>query len=298
MSVFALVLVVLSAIIHASWNLLGKSRTPTPAFFCVASIGAGLLLLPVIAVVLGRQPILPVSFWLLLLASGFCQMVYMASLARAYQQADVGVVYPIARALPVLMVAAVSSLLGQPLPASAWSGMVLVTLGCLMVPIVCFRHWHWRAYRQDGCLWALLAAVGTAGYSVLDNRALADMAENAQGMLSPSLVAFGYLGMQFIVTGLWLLLWCCNRPGRQQLRQGWQDKGVALLTGVMMGGTYGLVLLAMTLTDNVSYVVALRQLSIPIGVGLGIWLLREPAHRPRLVGAGLVCLGLVAVSLR
>lgn len=298
MSVFALVLVVLSAIIHASWNLLGKSRTPTPAFFCVASIGAGVLLLPVMAVVLGKQPILPVSFWLLLLASGFCQMVYMASLARAYQQADVGVVYPIARALPVLMVATVSSLLGQPLPASAWSGMVLVTLGCLMVPIVCFRRWHWRAYRQDGCLWALLAAIGTAGYSVLDNHALAVMAENAQGTLSPSLVAFGYLGMQFIVTGFWLLLWCCNGSGRQQLRHGWQDKGVALLTGVMMGGTYGLVLLAMTLTDNVSYVVALRQLSIPIGVGLGIWLLREPAHRPRLVGAGLVCLGLVAVSLR
>lgn len=134
MSVFALVLVVLSAIIHASWNLLGKSRIPTPVFFCVASIGAGILLLPVMAVVLARQPILPVSFWLLLLASGFCQMVYMASLARAYQQADVGVVYPIARALPVLMVATVSSLLGQPLPASAWSGMVRDGLGNTWLP--------------------------------------------------------------------------------------------------------------------------------------------------------------------
>lgn len=298
MSVFAFVLVVLSAVIHASWNLLGKSRTPTPAFFCVASLGAGVLLVPVIWVVLTSASPLPFSYWLLLTVSGFCQMVYMASLARAYQQADVGVVYPIARALPVLMVAAASTLLGQSMPILAWAGMVLVTLGCLMVPVVSFRRWHWRAYWHGGCLWALLAAIGTAGYSVLDNHALAVMTAHYQHAVSPMWIAFGYLGMQFIVTGLWLLLWCCSGSGRRQLRQGWQDRKVALLTGIMMGGTYGLVLLAMTLTENVSYVVALRQLSIPVGVGLGIWLLREPAHRPRLVGAGLVCLGLVAVSLR
>lgn len=298
MSVFALVLVVLSAIIHASWNLLGKSRTPTPAFFCLASLGAGSLLVPVVITVLGASSSLPIDFWLLLIVSGFCQMVYMASLARAYQYADVGMVYPIARALPVLMVAAASTVLGQSMPVQAWLGMVLVTFGCLMVPVVCFRRWHWRAYWQGGCLWALLAALGTAGYSVLDNHALAMMAEYYQSALTPLWVAFGYLGMQFIVTGLWLLLWCCSVSGRQQLKLGWQDRGIALLTGIMMGGTYGLVLLAMTLTENVSYVVALRQLSIPVGIGLGIWLLHEPAHRPRLVGAGLVCLGLVAVSLR
>ncbi|OLQ78171.1 hypothetical protein BIT28_23640 [Photobacterium proteolyticum] len=298
MSVFALVLVVLSAVIHASWNLLGKSRTPTPAFFCVASLGAGLLLVPVIWVVLTSASPLPFTYWLLLTVSSFCQMVYMASLARAYQLADVGVVYPIARALPVLMVAVASTLLGQSMPLLAWAGMVLVTLGCLMVPVVSFRRWQWRAYWQGGCLWALLAAMGTAGYSVLDNHALAVMTGHYQHALPSLWIAFGYLGMQFIVTGLWLLLWCCSDAGRRQLRQGWQDRRVALLTGSMMGGTYGLVLLAMTLTENVSYVVALRQLSIPVGVGLGIWLLREPAHRPRLVGAGLVCLGLVAVSLR
>ncbi|WP_241148790.1 hypothetical protein [Photobacterium sanguinicancri] len=54
----------------------------------------------------------------------------------------------------------------------------------------------------------------------------------------------------------------------------------------------------MTLTDNVSYIVALRQLSIPVGVALGIWLLKEPSHRPRVIGAALVCMGLMAVSLR
>lgn len=298
MSGFALGLVVLSAVLHAAWNLLGKSRQPSPAFFAVASFSTGGLLLPVIGTVLGAAAPLPEAFWWVLLGSGFCQMVYLASLARAYRQADVGVVYPVARALPVLMVASVSGLLGQTLPMLALLGMGLVTVGCLVVPVVSFRRWRWQLYGQAGCAWALLAALGTAGYSVLDEQALTLMAGHYPSVLAPSLMAVAYLGMQFMVTGSWLMLWCCHRTGRQQLRQSWVDWRVALLTVVMMGGTYGLVLLAMSLTENVSYVVALRQLSIPVGVGLGIWLLREPAHRPRLLGAGLVCVGLVAVSLK
>ncbi|KMV28949.1 multidrug transporter [Photobacterium swingsii] len=295
MSIFAFVLVVVSAIIHASWNLLGKSRTPTPAFFGLASLGAGSLLLPVLVYVLSLPISLPTSFWWLLLFSGFCQMVYMASLALAYQQADVGVVYPIARALPVLMVAVTTALLGQSLPLSVWGGMVVVTAGCLFVPLVSFRQWHWRAYTQLGCLWALVAAIGTAGYSVLDNTALELLA--ATGL--PSwLIAMFYLGAQFLVTGCWLSVFYLSKSERHKFAAVWQDRHIALLTGSMMGGTYGLVLWAMTLTENVSYIVALRQLSIPVGVGLGVWLLKEPSYRPRVVGAMLVCVGLVAVSLR
>ncbi|OZS44701.1 EamA family transporter [Photobacterium sanguinicancri] len=295
MSIFAVVLVVISAVIHASWNLLGKSRTPTPTFFGLASLGAGILLSPVLVYVLNLPISLPMTFWWLLLVSGFCQMVYMAALALAYQQADVGVVYPIARALPVLMVAVITALFGQSLPVSVWVGMVVVTLGCLLVPLVTFKQWHWRAYTQLGCLWALVAAIGTAGYSVIDKSALNILA--ATGL--PSwLMAMFYLGAQFLATGCWLSLFSVPRSGRKELAKVWQDRKIALVTGVMMGGTYGLVLFAMTLTDNVSYIVALRQLSIPVGVALGIWLLKEPSHRPRVIGAALVCMGLMAVSLR
>ncbi|MEJ2764412.1 hypothetical protein VV869_10705 [Photobacterium sp. MCCC 1A19761] len=52
----------LSAVIHAAWNLLGKSRKPSPAFFAVASLGAGGLLIPVIATVWGTTGLLP-GWW-------------------------------------------------------------------------------------------------------------------------------------------------------------------------------------------------------------------------------------------
>ena len=43
----------------------------------------------------------------------------------------------------------------------------------------------------------------------------------------------------------------------------------------MMAATYGLVLFAMTMTENVSLVVALRQVSIIFGVVMGIYFLKE-----------------------
>ncbi|MCO1333196.1 EamA family transporter [Microbulbifer sp. OS29] len=296
-SITAASLVLVSAFLHAGWNLLGKSRTPTPAFFCIATLSVGLFLLPLSFCVLAQAQSLPRSFWLLLLSSGFFQMIYMGGLSLAYQRANMGLVYPIARALPVLLVALATVLLGQSLPLLAWLGMLLVTIGCLLVPLVYFRECHWRAYWRADCAWALVAAIGTVGYSLADKGALLYLGSAVGKAVSPMVMVYSYLGMQFLACGLWLLLGCFGQSGTAQLIQSLKDLKVVALTGAMMGATYGLVLLAMTMTENVSYVVALRQLSIPLGVGLAIWLLNEPAHRPQLLGVGLVCAGLIAVSL-
>ena len=48
---------------------------------------------------------------------------------------------------------------------------------------------------------------------------------------------------------------------------------------------------------TVRYVVAFRQLSIPIGVLLGILLLREPAYRPKLVATVVMVAGLLLTAL-
>ena len=44
--------------------------------------------------------------------------------------------------------------------------------------------------------------------------------------------------------------------------------------------TYGLVLASMAHVTNVSYAAAFRQLSIPLGAFLGIWLQKEPSPPP------------------
>ena len=71
----------------------------------------------------------------------------------------------------------------------------------------------------------------------------------------------------------------------------------ALLAGLAIGATYGIILLAMTHAQNVSYVVGLRQLSIPLGTIMGVVILKEKASYPRFIGITILFLGLIMVSL-
>ena len=67
--------------------------------------------------------------------------------------------------------------------------------------------------------------------------------------------------------------------------------------GVVIVVTYSLVLAAMEFVTNVSYVVAFRQVSIPIGVLLGVTLLREKVRAPRWLGVAVMLTGLILVAL-
>ncbi len=55
--------------------------------------------------------------------SGIAQIVYLVGLIMAYKHADVGVIYPIARALPVMMVG--GSVLHSAMRFHLNSGLVL-----------------------------------------------------------------------------------------------------------------------------------------------------------------------------
>ncbi len=72
--------------------------------------------------------------------------------------------------------------------------------------------------------------------------------------------------------------------------------GRAALTGAGIFGAYVLVLLAMSLVSNVSYVVAFRQLSIPLGAVLGVLVLKEPRYPTKFVGVAIMFVGLVLVG--
>ena len=61
--------------------------------------------------------------------------------------------------------------------------------------------------------------------------------------------------------------------------------------------TYTLVLISMAWAKNVSYVVGFRQLSIPIGVIMGVVLLGEPLYRPKALGVLIIMVGLVLIGV-
>ncbi len=112
-------------------------------------------------------------------------------------------------------------------------------------------------------------------------------------------ISFFYLALLSVFTAIlmggYILL---SSSERLELRKVWKSgKGIALLTGVLIMGTYGLVLTALAYSTNVSYIAAFRQLSIPLGAILGILVQKEPAYPPKLASIGVIFAGLVLIVL-
>ncbi|MCS7009938.1 MAG: DMT family transporter [Anaerolineales bacterium] len=301
MTLPALFLVSLSAFTHALWNFLSKRRNPPAAFFLMATAASAVILSPLLFVFRAGLLVIPPVVWALLAATGAVQAAYYISLAAAYRTGELSLAYPLARSLPVVLVALLSAVLGrgEQITALAYLGFSLVTIGCLLLPHPDFSHLHPRYYRHRWVLFALLAAVGVTAYTLLDDQALRILRSLPDTPLSPFGWALLFAELESLsITGfMTVFLLGCERERQALFRAQKTDWGEAAVMGVVILLTYGLVLTAMAYVRDVSYVSAFRQLSIPIGAALGILLRKESAAWPKLVGIGLVMIGLTLTAL-
>ena len=295
--VFALVL--LSAAMHAGWNAIGKGKVPTASYFLVAVFGAILMLLfaplqwPEVTAGYGRPDVY------LVITAGFFEAIYMVGLAGGYRAGDLSLVYPLARSVPAVTVIFGSVLLGRSseIGVLCWAGAFLIVIGCVFLPQQSFQRMRLANYWSKAFLFAMLAALGTTGYSLADDQAL-HLLRSRHSDIHPAGVTSVYAFYQALLTSLWLALFIIPwRQGRQSFRQATGDWRHALPTGAVIALTYLIVLVALAFARDVSYVVAFRQASIPIGVAMGVVLFKEPLPLPKLVGLALLVMGLILVSL-
>jgi drug/metabolite transporter (DMT)-like permease len=300
MNGFTLLLVLLSAITHACWNLAGKKANPNLGYFWLASLWGLLLGLPLVlpfthSLLLALSP----AIWAWVLLSGLCQAVYLWGLAEAYRRGELSALYPLIRSSPLILLLLGSLLLGtaERITGGAVAGIALIVGGCFFLPMQRFGDLRLSHYLNAATCFALLAASATAGYSLIDDLATRAMRALPGVTLDSAWVALLYVVLQAGSAALWLGL-ALLLPS--QRRQWPQLKGLArssLFTGVMMLLTYALVVWAMATARDVSYVVAFRQISIPLTVALGITLLGERLTPPKLCGVGIVVSGLLLVVL-
>ncbi len=302
MSVTAAVLIITSAFLHASWNLISKRRSPSLAFFFIMALSGATIMFPFLIGHRDILPLIPRSVWGLILATGVAQLVYFTGLAGAYQRGDISLAYPLARALPVLMIAAISIQLGRggDIGPISLVGMLLITVGCAILPLAHFQSVHLADYFGMVYLMVLIAAIGTTGYTLIDDQALRQLRETPAIRLSNREITLLFISLQTISTAMMMGMGTILRPGgRSQLMAILRSRSLVMsgvLTGVIVMATYGLVLASMAYVADVSYVAAFRQLSIPIGAILGFTLQHEPRYLPKILGISIVSLGLVLVG--
>lgn len=302
MTIIAGLLIFVSAVIHAGWNLLSKRTDPSMTFFLAANIVGSLCLTPALALYGGVIQYFPMQIFGWLLLTGIAQAVYYLGLSGAYRTGHISIAYPLARSLPVILVAIANLLLGrsQQLSLQALAGMVLITIGGLLLPLRNLSDWKLRTYLSWSSFWALVAAIGTMSYSIIDDHATRIIRQAVEGIAANSTTqatvvysALEGLSLTFFVALIVMTRSRSRLEFKQSVRKHWLQAAGA---GFAMMLAYTIVLIAMGFARNVSYIVAFRQVSILIGAIAGVWLLKEPAYPAKFAGVTTMFVGLILVA--
>ncbi|RMD80592.1 MAG: hypothetical protein D6820_06480 [Lentisphaerae bacterium] len=270
----AVILIFMSAVLHAGWNLLGKSRKPSAGYFLIATLVPSLFFLPQILWFIAVHP-LPPEFLLLLGATAIFQTIYFISLAAAYRSGEMSVTYPLARAVPILILAGIETATGHRFSVTGSIAALIVVMGCIGVGV---RKNGGLAHHRS-LVFALMAAGGTTGYTLIDHHNMGLLTSVLAGTTAGAIeMTLFYIAVETLLTGVFLSLYVlANRKERTAFSalvrdHGWHATGA----GIVCTLAYALVLSAMPMVSNATYVAAFRQLSIPIGTTAGIVVLKEP----------------------
>lgn len=298
MTVTAFFLIVASSVLHASWNLIAKKNTMTMVLYWILGLCGATIWCHVQFWTPVHVFSLPLRFWLLLLASVTVDMVYGFGLVLTYRKMDMASAYPMMRAMPILLTALVTSILGigSPIGPVAVFGFFLVLAGSLMMPLDSFSDFKLSRYANSKMLFILIAAFGTTGYTILDSQAQKAMRDFCANIdVSKTVISLTYYSTRAIVLSSiqpLVILWF--KSERKILKDYIVQKNYRpMLAGLCSSGTYILVLIAMNYVTNVSYVQVFRQLGLPIGMAAGILILKEKSALVKWVGVSLILCGFV-----
>ena len=286
MSPLSLALLLLSACVHVVAHVaLKRARDRTALMWWFMAWGT-LLYLPVVFLV--RRPLLP-STWIWIALSSVFEAGYFWAIAQAYRGGDLSTVYPLARGVaPMFLLIWSGLVLRERLTAWGIAGVALIAVGLYLANLSRLGDWSepWRALRRASPRWALAAGFFTSLYTAVDK----------VGIRGVYPLLYTYLA--FVTTTLWLTPLTLLRVGWQGLRRELSaSRWAAPLAGLTTLAAYALVLYAMQLGTPAGYAGAVREVSVVLGAGIGVWFLRERGGPVRVVGAALVAAGVVVIGL-
>ncbi len=289
MSHFAFTLIVISAVMHALWNLLVKRSRHKTVFIWWMFIASGGLFSLVV-------PLLPEPFHrpdthtlLMVSLAAVCFVLYHLLNGRAYRGGDLSVVYPLCQTSMIYVPIWGIVLLGERLSSTGACGILLVLFGTYSIQLQRLSFGEmarpFRNLKSPPVRDAL-----TAGFIY----SIGSIAEKS-GVGSYSPLYFTYI---LVLLMLFLMSFNMVRPKYRaligaELREHW---GLILCSGPIMMASFLTFRYGLNLSQ-VSYAVPVRQVSIVIGVLIGILFLKESFGRIRLVSALFILAGVALIRL-
>jgi drug/metabolite transporter (DMT)-like permease len=269
LSTSAFLLVLGSAVLHASWNLAIKAsgdRLVTAA----GQVVLGALAFTPALVVTG----LPHGAWGWVALSSVVHLLYGLSLVAAYERGDLSAMYPIARGTaPALVAIGAAVLLGDSITLAGVVAIGLIVGGIVAIGLT---------GRPRGVPWAILTGIFITTYTIIDGRAVRALDT------AVAYTVFVFLGNAVLYAAL--LVW----------RRGITDIVAAVRIEwwkQALGGSASLVLTAAR-TSPLGLVSAVRETSVVFGAIAGWLLLHEQLGSKRVIAASSIAAGLAVIALQ
>jgi drug/metabolite transporter (DMT)-like permease len=273
-------IVLLAALLHASWNAMlhvNRDRFLSMTWMSIA-IGA-------VSTLIALCTPLPASAsWPYIVASGLVHDLYNANLVRAYRRGDLALAYPIARGSSPLLVTLGAALFAHeaigPLHAL---GVVMISGGIIAIAL------QGQHMSRQGVLAALTTGATIAIYTVIDGIGVRLSGDKALAYTAWIFMFYWLTPLAFVAMRGFAAMWT---PVRTQPAA----VGSSLAGGLVSLAAYGIVIWALQ-SGAMGAVSALRETSVVFAVLIGRVLLQETVTAKRwiacvVVAAGAVCLGM------
>ena len=280
MDPLVVLLVLLAAASHATWNAFVKSGEDKLVSLCLVIFTTSLPAL----FALPFLPLPAAESWPFLMVSTIVHYLYYAVLVAAYRHGDLSLAYPIARgSAPVLVAAGAWLFAGEGLAAWQWIGVVTVSVGIMSLAN------PGRGRAGDGeakaIVFALLTGLTIAAYSLADGLGVRLSGHE-----------FAYIAWLFVFSGLpmpFIIRW---RRGGESARLVRAHLRIGIFGGLISGLAYAIVIWSMSVAP-IAMVVSLRETSVLIAAAIGSLFLKEPFGRHRIAAAAIIVAGAALMNL-
>jgi len=266
--------VLFAALLHATWNAhvkFGTDKLQGMVLLSIAHAGIGLMM------VLAFPAPDAASFIWLAVSVGF-HLFYKSFLTLAYQKGDLSRVYPVSRGTAPVIVLIISLIfLKDSLTPHQITGVFIVACGILLMARGVFVHGEHRHLLPL----ALMAAMGTAGYTLADGI-------GARLSLHPS----AFIGWAFLLDSTLFTTGALIFKGSQVLPKRPRIWAWGLMAGAASVGAYWIAVWAMTMAP-IALIATLRETSVLFAVLIGVVFLKEHADKGKLVAALVILSGVI-----
>lgn len=275
-------LLLLSALLHASWNALAKTSQDKESFLFLTILLSGLITIGMV-LTWGQFQIPQGTAWLMAVLSGIFEGLYFLTLSKALRDSSLGQSYAIMRGGAMVLVWLFSTFFLQEHAAGIqYLGAILIFAGIVAMNYKDLAKSSLQGLFRDNT-WAFLSAIFIAGYHLCYHHAMLEKAD------PPSLFSVA------MVVSLPFLFWGVRRDPMARIQETLRrHPWIIIVTGIASTASFLIFLYGLRVSAP-GFAISLRNTSIFFAV-IFSYFLKESLSRAQIIGACTIGAGAFLLS--